>query len=869
MNFARLLSATLLATLPALAQSLPGPQLAPATVISPANATINGIFTASIARASDGRSVVAWAEEGFIYLQRVNADGTLNGMRINGNALGTGTVRDLQVAMDNSANFAIIYTKGFAQDAKTYFRRFNADGSPETQQFEDQSTLTGIPGQTGFDTCANSRASATSLPSLSMDNAGNVALTFSVGQYCGSIAISNQLRYRYLPKNGLGSEPILVGTLDSSDGTAKDFISQVDVQEGNSVVVFSRPMANSTTSTLAARRFTGATFNGDPIDVAASGLNLVGPHSLGVLQTPSGGFVAAWNSRQFNPDTNGFRPARVSLRRFNASNVATDTSAIELTGSSLLGLQQEADGDYAVIMSTSTTWIGQRYSAAGVAGSQFTNGFYLNDYDATTPIAVSKRLASNDHEFLYNRDDDRTEPDNALRVVRYGGPEGTPKLTMQLSQNPIVAGMGDQVILRWISNVVGPFSNGTCQATGNWGGFVAPTGTRDLGFFTVAGDRTYGLICGQNAQGLVQEVTLNVQSTDQPLPTPTVSLAVSPTSIASDSAAQINWSSTNATTCEASGAWSGTKATSGSESTGTLSNPGTLTYTLTCRNQGGPTATQSAELQVQADTTPNLFSFTAATNSNPGVLVESNTVTISGINGAAPISIAGGSYSINGGAYTATNGTISNGNTLRLRTTANNTPGATSTATINVGGFEAVFTSTTRMPDNASTAMVEDTGNNPVQFMSNEGTITNLRSVPTPQGAPTTREYPNGFFAFNIDNVTAGGTVTVMITLPTNARPTSYVKCNDAGTSCSEFAGATFNNNVVVLTLTDNGAGDTDPRAGFIADPGAPAVTPAAASGGGSTTTTATSAGGGGGSLNAMLLPLVGFLLWRVRRKAG
>lgn len=152
MNFARLLSAMLLATLPTLAQSLPGPQLATATVISPADANINGIFTASIARASDGRSVVAWAEEGFIYLQRVNADGTLNGMRINGNALGTGTVRDLQVAMDNSANFAIIYTKGFAQDAKTYFRRFNADGSPETQQFEDQSTLTGIPGQTGFDT---------------------------------------------------------------------------------------------------------------------------------------------------------------------------------------------------------------------------------------------------------------------------------------------------------------------------------------------------------------------------------------------------------------------------------------------------------------------------------------------------------------------------------------------------------------------------------------------------------------------------------------------------------------------------------------------------------------------------------------------
>lgn len=199
--------------------------------------------------------------------------------------------------------------------------------------------------------------------------------------------------------------------------------------------------------------------------------------------------------------------------------------------------------------------------------------------------------------------------------------------------------------------------------------------------------------------------------------------------------------------------------------------------------------------------------------------------------------------------------------------TASETAGATSTATVNVGGVEAAFTSTTRMPDNASTATVNDTANNPVEFMSNEGTLNNLRRVPTPQGAPTTREYPNGFFAFNIDNVAAGGTVTVMVTLPANARPTSYIKCNDAGTSCTEFAGATFNNNVVVLTLTDNGAGDSDPRLGFIADPGAPAVTPAAPGGGG--TPTPTASGGGGGSLNALLLPLVGLLLWRVRRKTG
>lgn len=866
MNFARSMSAMLLTTIPLLAHSLPGPQLAPATLISPANNNINRINTADMARASDGRSVVAWAEEGFIYIQRINADGSLNGTRINGNALGTGSVRDLQIAIDNSANFAIMYTKGFEQEAITYFRRFNADGSPETQEYENQSSLAGIDDNVGFENCQASRFRATSFPSLDMDTAGNVAFSYSVGLYCGSTIISNELRYRYLPKNGVGSVPIQVGvSVPATERVPYNFISHTDIQNGLAVVLHTRKIAG--TNALVAQRYDGTTASGNTVEVIASGVNAVAIKDIGVLQTPSGGFVTVWNGNTFNPETNSFSPNRVFLRRFGANNTASDSTPVQLAGINLLALQQEADGDYAIVMTNNSTWLGQRFAASGGdPTSLFSNGFYLTDYDNTTPIALSKRLASNDYEVLYNRDDDDTEPFNRLHAVRYGGPEGTPKLTMQLSKNPIVAGMGDQIILRWISNVVGPFNNGTCQATGNWGGFVAPTGTRDLGFFTVAGDRTYRLICGQNALGLVQQVTLNVQGTEQPLPTPTVSISLSPNSINSGSAAQINWSTTNATTCEASGAWSGSKATSGSESTGTLNNPGTLTYTLTCRNQGGPTATQSAELQVQADTAPNLFSFQAATNINPGTMVESNIITISGINGAAPVSVVGGSYRINGGQYTSAAGTISNGNTLQLQTTAGNTPGATSTATVNVGGVEASFTSTTRMPDNASTATVNDSSADSVEFMTNEGTLNNLRTVPTPQGAPTTREYPNGFFAFNIDNVTAGGTVTVMITLPTDARPTSYVKCNDAGTSCADFAGATFNNNVVVLTLTDNGAGDTDPRLGFIADPGAPAVTPVAAGGAGTPSTASTS--GGGGSLNAMLLPLVGLLLWQVRRKS-
>ncbi len=75
---------------------------------------------------------------------------------------------------------------------------------------------------------------------------------------------------------------------------------------------------------------------------------------------------------------------------------------------------------------------------------------------------------------------------------------------------------------------------------------------------------------------------------------PTVSLAVSPSSIAVGSRATLSWSSSNATTCTASGAWSGTQALSGSQTVAPAA-AGTETYTLTCTGAGG-TASASAVL---------------------------------------------------------------------------------------------------------------------------------------------------------------------------------------------------------------------------------------------------------------------------------
>src|SRR5262249_8320524 len=75
------------------------------------------------------------------------------------------------------------------------------------------------------------------------------------------------------------------------------------------------------------------------------------------------------------------------------------------------------------------------------------------------------------------------------------------------------------------------------------------------------------------------------------------SLNANPTSISSGGSSMLSWSSTNATSCSASGGWSGSEPTSGSASTGTLT--GTQTYTLSCTGPGG-SASQSVTVTVSS-----------------------------------------------------------------------------------------------------------------------------------------------------------------------------------------------------------------------------------------------------------------------------
>lgn len=93
-----------------------------------------------------------------------------------------------------------------------------------------------------------------------------------------------------------------------------------------------------------------------------------------------------------------------------------------------------------------------------------------------------------------------------------------------------------------------------------------------------------------------------------------------------------------------------------------------------------------------SDTRPDSFSFSIVSDAQTDSLVESETVTISGINATATVSITGGEYTVNGGAYVSTNGTIESGQTLKLRLTSSGNTNDEVTATVTVGGVSADFT---------------------------------------------------------------------------------------------------------------------------------------------------------------------------------
>ncbi len=118
-----------------------------------------------------------------------------------------------------------------------------------------------------------------------------------------------------------------------------------------------------------------------------------------------------------------------------------------------------------------------------------------------------------------------------------------------------------------------------------------------------------------------------------------------------------------------------------------------------CGGGGDSAAPAPGPAAPPPDTTPVAFTFAAQKDATPSAQVASAPIVISGIDAAAPVSVTGGEYSIDNGAYTSAAGTVANNQTVRVRATAASQFSTSQTVVLTIGGVSASFVVTTADPD--------------------------------------------------------------------------------------------------------------------------------------------------------------------------
>ncbi len=161
----------------------------------------------------------------------------------------------------------------------------------------------------------------------------------------------------------------------------------------------------------------------------------------------------------------------------------------------------------------------------------------------------------------------------ALDIKPANGSGSAPIVT--LSASPASVTTGGNVTLSWSS----PAAD-SCVASGDWSGNKAISGSESTGPLTQVS--AYTLTCSNSFGSDFKTVTIQVNPVD---PAPTIDFQANPDTVAYDGFTTLSWTASNATSCTASGDWSGNKNVIDSESVGPLQT--NSSFTQTCTGAGG------------------------------------------------------------------------------------------------------------------------------------------------------------------------------------------------------------------------------------------------------------------------------------------
>ena len=160
-----------------------------------------------------------------------------------------------------------------------------------------------------------------------------------------------------------------------------------------------------------------------------------------------------------------------------------------------------------------------------------------------------------------------------------GGLFSSPEVT--LSSNAKSVNFNESIILNWSSNDVDG-----CVASGDWSGNKSSSGSEVT--IPLITDSQFTLTCSDDSADISFMLDISVGA-PSPIgvtaPLPTLTLSANPGSVAQNGSTTLNWNTTNATSCAASGDWDGSKGTSGSETISSLVI--NSQFSLTCVGSGG------------------------------------------------------------------------------------------------------------------------------------------------------------------------------------------------------------------------------------------------------------------------------------------
>jgi len=179
-----------------------------------------------------------------------------------------------------------------------------------------------------------------------------------------------------------------------------------------------------------------------------------------------------------------------------------------------------------------------------------------------------------------------------------------PAPTLSFSASPASVSQNGSTTLNWNST-----DATSCVASGDWSGNKNASGSESTGTLTI--DSQYTLTCSGAGGSINDTVSVTVAA-----PTPTLSFSASPASVSQNGSTTLSWNSSDATSCTASGDWSGNKGTSGSESTGSLTIDSL--YTLTCTGAGGSVNESVNVTVVLSSNGTALLSWTPPTENTDG-----------------------------------------------------------------------------------------------------------------------------------------------------------------------------------------------------------------------------------------------------------